>query len=130
MSIVYDYADIGEQMKGDTWWQAEKPESAAKIAPSDEILFLEGLSQSIPKTFVFRTSLPPASWRKLNPVGAIDMTAEEIEAMARPPLVAKPLEIKAGHICSVKLPDGSRWPTFDAVERAAKSLRSSSWLRH
>lgn len=88
MSIVYDYGDIGAQMKGDTWWQAEKP--AAEPA----------------------------------------LTIAEIEAMVRPPLVAKPLEIKAGHICSVKLPDGSRWPTFDAVERAAKSLRSSSWLRH
>ena len=27
MSIVYNYGDIGAQMKGDTWWEPEKPEA-------------------------------------------------------------------------------------------------------
>jgi|ERR1700761_2040430 len=107
MSIVYNYGDIGAQMKGDTWWEPEKPEPSlpAIAEPQTEVerckadplyfakefmaeqvasfaarrqaenaAFLKGLSQSTHETFIYRTSLPPGSWRRLRPLAEKGMS--------------------------------------------------------
>jgi len=86
MSIVYDYAGVAAHLKGDDWWEAEKPAAEPEqmdpvlvdlmkqvANPSDPELYgkspamtaIEIVNKAL-ETATFRTSLPAEAWRNIN----------------------------------------------------------------